>query len=63
MKSEVLKKFQTTIMGGAIIIGLAQIVSRLLGLLRERMLASTFGAGETLDIYYAAFKIPDFERR
>ncbi|MBU2235520.1 murein biosynthesis integral membrane protein MurJ [Patescibacteria group bacterium] len=60
MKSDVLKKFQTTIMGGAIIIGLAQVVSRLLGLLRERMLASTFGAGETLDIYYAAFKIPDF---
>ncbi|MFA6271991.1 MAG: murein biosynthesis integral membrane protein MurJ [Patescibacteria group bacterium] len=60
MKSEAFRKFQATITGGAIIIGLAQVVSRILGLLRERILASTFGAGETLDIYYAAFKIPDF---
>lgn len=57
---EIRKKLQTTIMGGAIIIGTAQVISRLLGLLRERLLASTFGAGNVLDVYYAAFKIPDF---
>lgn len=33
--------------------------SQLLGLIRDRLLAGTFGAGETLDIYYAAFRIPD----
>lgn len=38
----------------------ATIVSSLLGLLRDRFLASTFGAGAELDIYYAAFRIPDF---
>jgi len=34
-------------------------LSQLLGLLRDRMLASLFGAGTQLDIYYAAFRIPD----
>ncbi|PIY96635.1 MAG: murein biosynthesis integral membrane protein MurJ [Candidatus Kerfeldbacteria bacterium CG_4_10_14_0_8_um_filter_42_10] len=60
MFQEIRHKLATTIMGGAIIIGTAQVLSRLLGLLRERLLASTFGAGNTLDVYYAAFKIPDF---
>ncbi|PIS43040.1 MAG: murein biosynthesis integral membrane protein MurJ [Candidatus Kerfeldbacteria bacterium CG08_land_8_20_14_0_20_40_16] len=60
MFQEIRRKLSTTIMGGAIIIGTAQVLSRLLGLLRERLLASTFGAGNTLDVYYAAFKIPDF---
>jgi putative peptidoglycan lipid II flippase len=36
------------------------ILSQILGLVRDRLLAHTFGAGETLDIYYAAFRIPDF---
>ena len=33
--------------------------SQLLGLIRDRLLAGPFGAGETLDVYYAAFRIPD----
>jgi len=33
--------------------------SQVLALIRDRLLASKFGADETLDIYYAAFKIPD----
>lgn len=33
--------------------------SQILALIRDRLLASQFGANETLDIYYAAFKIPD----
>lgn len=51
---------KTTVTTGAIIIGLLSIGSRILGLLRDRLLASNFGAGDTLDAYYAAFKIPDF---
>ncbi len=35
------------------------LASRLLGLLRDRMLASRFGAGDTMDVYYAAFRVPD----
>ena len=36
------------------------LLSQLLALIRDRLFAGTFGAGETLDIYYAAFRIPDF---
>jgi len=43
----------------ALIIGTSSIISALLGLLRDRLLASQFGAGMELDIYYAAFRIPD----
>ena len=34
-------------------------LSLLLGFVRDRLLAHSFGAGQELDIYYAAFKIPD----
>ena len=34
--------------------------SQLLALVRDRLLASTFGTSRTLDLYYAAFRIPDF---
>lgn len=43
----------------ALIIALAGIASRILGLFRDRILASRFGAGDTLDMYYAAFRVPD----
>lgn len=36
------------------------LASSLLALLRDRLLAYFFGAGTTLDLYYAAFRIPDF---
>ncbi len=35
------------------------LVSRLLGWVRVSILAATFGAGRDLDVYYAAFRIPD----
>jgi len=44
----------------AILIGIASLASRLVGVLRDRLLASTFGAGGSLDAYYAAFRLPDF---
>src|SRR5579872_5171035 len=34
--------------------------SQLLALVRDRLLAADFGASHTLDLYYAAFRIPDF---
>jgi putative peptidoglycan lipid II flippase len=48
-----------TIGGAALLIAIAGIVSRFLGFLRDRILASQFGAGDVLDAYYAAFRIPD----
>jgi putative peptidoglycan lipid II flippase len=35
------------------------VLSQLLALVRDRLLAHYFGAGTTLDVYYAAFRIPD----
>lgn len=35
------------------------LASQLLALLRDRTFTNTFGAGRDLDLYYAAFRIPD----
>ncbi|MBU2329868.1 hypothetical protein KKG57_00145, partial [Patescibacteria group bacterium] len=35
------------------------LASQILALLRDRLFAHSFGAGEILDLYYAAFKVPD----
>jgi len=43
----------------AYILAVSALCSQLLALFRDRLLASTFGVGETLDVYYAAFRIPD----
>ncbi len=43
----------------AMILAAASLVSRVVGMLRDRILAGEFGAGEKLDIYYAAFRLPD----
>src|SRR3989344_2372209 len=43
----------------AYLLGFFAICSQLLALVRDRILASKFGAGNTLDLYYAAFRIPD----
>ena len=59
-----IKKFLNTktnkIPIAALILGLASITSAGLGLFRDRLLAGNFGAGNELDIYYTAFRIPDF---
>lgn len=48
-----------TVGSAALLIALAGIASRVLGFFRDRILASQFGAGDVLDSYYAAFRIPD----
>lgn len=48
-----------SITGAAVILAGASFASKILGLIRNRVLASAFGAGDTLDAYYAAFRIPD----
>jgi len=37
----------------------ATVLSQILALFRDRLLAGTFGIGDALDVYYAAFRIPD----
>lgn len=43
----------------AFLLAFTSLLSQLLGLARDRLLAATFGAGSALDIYYTAFRIPD----
>lgn len=49
-----------TITFAAFILAVSALISRFLGLIRDRLLAGHFGAGSELDIYFAAFRIPDF---
>jgi len=44
----------------ALIMGASILLSRLIGFVRERVIANMIGATRDADIYYAAFTIPDF---
>ena len=44
----------------AYLLGIFAIFSQILALVRDRLLAGSFGAGGSLDVYYSAFRIPDF---
>lgn len=48
-----------TITFAAALLGFSALVSRILGLVRDRLLAGRFGTGAELDAYFAAFQIPD----
>jgi putative peptidoglycan lipid II flippase len=43
----------------AYLLAIATILSQVLALGRDKLLAYTFGAGHILDVYYASFRIPD----
>jgi len=48
-----------SVTAAAFLVGVSSLLSRFLGVIRDRILAGNFGAGDTLDVYYAAFRIPD----
>lgn len=43
----------------AYLLGMFALLSQVLALVRDRLLAHSFGAGAALDTYYAAFRVPD----
>ena len=49
-----------SISSASLILAISYLLSAVLGLFRDRLLAGTFGAGNELDIYYTAFTVPDF---
>lgn len=55
----IFKKRTSGITAAAILVGVFSLFSRVLGLFRDRILAGQFGAGEILDVYYSAFRVPD----
>ena len=60
MFKNILNHQTKNINSAAFILAGASFISILLGLFRDRLLARNFGLGDELDIYYAAFRIPDF---
>jgi len=59
MLRDIFKRQINSITIAAILVAFSSLASRFLGVVRDRILAGQFGAGTTLDIYYAAFRIPD----
>lgn len=58
---KLLNKFSLGTIGKAgVMLAVFQLLSRLVGLWRDRVLASHFGTSDLLDIYYVSFNIPDF---
>lgn len=49
-----------TITLAAGILAMSYLISAILGLIRDGLLISKFGASSELDVYFAAFRIPDF---
>jgi putative peptidoglycan lipid II flippase len=63
MVKKIFKLFHSEVNGmhqAAAILGLFTLMSQVLALFRDRILASYFGATHSLDLYYASFRIPDF---
>ena len=63
MVKKIFKLFHTEVSGmhqAAAILGTLTLVSQILALFRDRILANYFGASHSLDLYYASFRIPDF---
>lgn len=62
MVSKILHIFYKEINGlhqAAFVLGVFALFSQILALVRDRIFAHSFGAGTTLDLYYAAFRVPD----
>lgn len=59
-----IKKFLNSetksISSASLILAVSYMLSAVLGLFRDRLLTGTFGAGNSLDVYYTAFTVPDF---
>lgn len=60
MIKKILNSETKSISAASLILAASYLISSLLGLLRDHLLAGTFGGGNTTDIYYTAFTVPDF---
>ncbi len=60
MIHKILNSETKSISAASLILAVSYITSACLGLMRDRLLAGIFGAGNELDVYYTAFTVPDF---
>ena len=58
--NNILNSQTKTITFAAILLAFSAGLSRLLGLVRNGLLSGHFGTGSEVNIYFAAFRIPDF---
>lgn len=56
---KVFNKEFSQISEAALVLGFFTFLSQILAIFRDRLLAGNIGTGSTLDVYYAAFRIPD----
>lgn len=59
MIRKIFNKETNSITVAAVLVATSSLVSKFLGIVRDRILADNFGADVALDAYYAAFRIPD----
>ncbi|MCF7795168.1 murein biosynthesis integral membrane protein MurJ [Patescibacteria group bacterium] len=59
MLKKIFSKSTKTISAAAILVASFSVLSRFLGIIRDKILASEFGADVILDAYFAAFRVPD----
>jgi putative peptidoglycan lipid II flippase len=52
--------FTIMILKNSLLLAIFSAISVLLGILRDKLLAVTVGVGQTLDVYNASFRVPDF---
>lgn len=57
---KLLNKDITNMNQAALVLAVFSVLSQIIGLLRDRFLASVIGPSASLDVYYASFRIPDF---
>ncbi|NTV31228.1 murein biosynthesis integral membrane protein MurJ [candidate division WWE3 bacterium] len=57
--SNILFQKQKTILSGAFVIAIMLFASAILGLIRKRLYASVITPGPELDVFFAAFRLPD----
>lgn len=55
----IIRKEVVNLHTAAYTVALLTLLAQILALFRDRIFAFSFGAGETLDFYYAAFRLPD----
>lgn len=53
----------TSLLRSSSVVGLMTLVSRVLGLVRDVVIAGYFGASGSADAFFVAFKVPNFLRR
>lgn len=54
---------QTSLLRSTSLVSLMTFLSRIMGFVRDMIIAQLFGAGAGMDAFYVAFKIPNFMRR